>query len=185
MDHRPSSELERHLDHLRDAPRDVVSLELVVRRPGARQREVVEVAELHPDHGLVGDDWAARARRRGKMTASYAARSITVMSHRMISLLGDTDEDRAWAGDQLYVELDLSVVNLPTGSRLGIGDEAVIEVTKYPHTGCAKFVERYGDDAARFVNGDVGRPLRLLQGSSSQHGDGCIHWAELYFASFR
>ncbi|HET6652070.1 MAG TPA: MOSC domain-containing protein [Nocardioides sp.] len=161
MDHRPLSALEPHLDHLRSAPRDVGVLALVVRRPGPRKREVVTAGELHPDHGLVGDDWAARGRRRGKMTASYVARSITVMGHRMVSLLADTDEDRAWAGDQLYVDLDLSVTNLPPGSRLAVGESAVVEVTKYPHTGCAKFVERYGEEATRFVNTDEGRALRL------------------------
>lgn len=69
------------------------------------------------------------------MTASYAGRSITLMNHRMAVLLGDTDEERAWAGVQLYVDLDLSVDNLPPGSRLGVGPDAVVEVTKYPHTG--------------------------------------------------
>jgi hypothetical protein len=161
MDHRPLSHLESQLPHLRSAPRDAGVLALVVRRPGPREREVLAAGELRPEHGLVGDDWAARGRRRGRMTASYAARSITVMSHRMVSLLGDTDEDRAWAGDQLYVDLDLSVDNLPPGSRLGVGEAAVIEVTKYPHTGCAKFVERYGADATRFVNTEEGRALRL------------------------
>lgn len=159
--HLTTAELERHLPHLRDAPRDDGPLALLVRRPAAREREILDEGELHPDHGLVGDDWAARGRRRGRMTASYAARSITLMSHRMVSILGETDAERALAGDQLYVDLDLSVENLPAGSRLAIGAAAVVEVTKYPHTGCAKFVERFGDDAARFVNGDEGRPLRL------------------------
>ena len=161
MDHRPLSALRPHLEHLRSAPRDVGVLALVVRRPGPRQREVLTEGELHPDQGLVGDDWAARGRRRGRMTASYAARSITLMSHRMVSLLADSDEGRAWAGDQLYVDLDLSVDNLPAGSRLAVGDAAVVEVTRYPHTGCAKFVERYGEEATRFVNTDEGRALRL------------------------
>jgi hypothetical protein len=161
MDHRPLSHLESHLPQLRSAPRDAGLLALVVRRPGPREREVLAEGELHPEHGLVGDDWVARGRRRGRMTASYAARSITVMSQRMVSLLADTDEDRAWAGDQLYVDLDLSLDNLPAGSRLGVGVEAVIEVTRYPHTGCAKFVERFGADATHFVNTDEGRALRL------------------------
>lgn len=161
MDHRPLSHLESQLPHLRSAPRDAGVLALVVRRPGPRKREILAVGTLHPENGLVGDDWAARGRRRGRTTASYAARSITVMSHRMVSLLADTDEDRAWAGDQLYVDLDLSVDNLPAGSRLGVGADAVIEVSKYPHTGCAKFVERYGADATHFVNTVEGRALRL------------------------
>ncbi len=161
MQHRTTAELEARLDHLRASPRDVGVLALLVRRPAARQREILAEGELHPEHGLVGDDWAARGRRRGRMTASYGARSITVMNHRMASVLADLVSDQALAGDQLYVDLDLSVDNLPVGSRLAVGATAVIEVAKYPHTGCAKFVERFGGDAARFVNGEAGRPLRL------------------------
>jgi MOSC domain-containing protein YiiM len=66
----------------------------------------------------------------------------------------------AWAGDQLYVDLDLSVANLPPGTRLALGD-ALIEVTDQPHTGCAKFVERFGREPMRWVNSPEGRALRL------------------------
>ena len=69
------------------------------------------------------------------------------------------------AGDQLYVDLDISHANLPTGARLTIGDPdgdgAVVEVTKKPHNGCAKFAARFGDDAVAFVNSEVGKQLRL------------------------
>jgi MOSC domain-containing protein YiiM len=64
------------------------------------------------------------------------------------------------AGDQLYVDLDLSPVNLPPGTRLALGS-AVIEVTDQPHLGCAKFAARFGEEALRFVNSRVGRGLRL------------------------
>jgi len=60
----------------------------------------------------------------------------------------------------LYVDLDLSDENLPAGTRLAIGS-AVIEVSAQPHTGCAKFVERFGLDAMNFVNGSVGRAMHL------------------------
>ena len=64
------------------------------------------------------------------------------------------------AGDQLYVDLDLSVENLPAGTRLAVGD-AVVEITPEPHTGCAKFSARFGTDALKFVNKPPGRELRL------------------------
>ena len=67
---------------------------------------------------------------------------------------------RVLAGDQLHVDLDLSEANLPPGTRLALGT-AVIEVTPEPHRGCAKFVERFGRDAMRFVNSPIGRELRL------------------------
>ncbi|MGA9746744.1 MAG: hypothetical protein WBQ50_04735 [Nocardioides sp.] len=161
MRHLTTTELESQLEHLRASPRAQGSLGLVVRRPAARQREILTEGVLDPEHGLVGDDWVARGRRRGKVTASYAARSITLMNQRMAIVLSADVDDQALAGDQLYVDLDLSIDNLPPGSRLAVGDTAVIELTKYPHTGCAKFVERFGGDAARFVNGPEGRPLRL------------------------
>jgi MOSC domain-containing protein YiiM len=85
---------------------------------------------------------------------------LNVMSTRMVALLAPTPQDRALAGDQLYVDLDLGTGNLPAGTRLSIGS-AVIEVTERPHNGCAKFRERFGEDAVRFVNSPAGKELRL------------------------
>jgi len=56
--------------------------------------------------------------------------------------------------------LDLSEDNLPPGTQLALGT-AVIEVTSQPHTGCGKFVERFGADAMHFVNSPTGRSLRM------------------------
>lgn len=90
---------------------------------------------------------------------------LNVMNARLVAFLAGDPERRALAGDQLYLDLDLSHENLPAGTRLVLGDPAtrgaVIEVTEVPHTGCAKFVERFGAEAMRFVNGRDGRPLRL------------------------
>jgi MOSC domain-containing protein YiiM len=86
---------------------------------------------------------------------------VTVMSARMIGLLGDTAEGRALAGDQLYVDLDISHDNLPAGSRLAIGANAVLEVSAKPHAGCKKFLARFGEEAVAFVNSETGRQLRL------------------------
>jgi MOSC domain-containing protein YiiM len=67
---------------------------------------------------------------------------------------------RPLAGDQIYVDFDISIEHLPPGTRLMIGD-AEIEVSETPHTGCAKFSARFGKDAMRFVNTPEGRRLRL------------------------
>ena len=64
------------------------------------------------------------------------------------------------AGDQFYVDFDLSYSNVPPGTRLELGD-AIIEVTAEPHLGCAKFRKRYGQDAAAFVNSPLGKSLNL------------------------
>jgi MOSC domain-containing protein YiiM len=99
------------------------------------------------------------------------------MNARVIALIAQ-DEDR-WplAGDQLFVDLDLSKTNLPAGTRLALGS-AVIEVTAEPHTGCRKFVDRFGLDAMQFVNSEAGRRLQLrginakvVQGGTIRVGD--------------
>jgi hypothetical protein len=109
----------------------------------------------------VGDSWLSRATSRALATGRHFDAQVTVMSSRMVGLLGVTDEERAWAGDQLYVDLDLSHDNLPAGSRIAVGDDVVLEVTAKPHAGCQKFLTRFGADAVAFVNSEEGRRLRL------------------------
>ena len=160
MAHLLSAELEHHLDHLRVAPADAGPLGLLVRRPGPRTREVLVEGFLDIEGGLVGDNWLTRGSRSMSDGSADPEAQVTVMSHRMVSVLSDDPEVQALAGDQLYVDLDLSVTNLPAGTRLGVGG-AVLEVSAKPHTGCAKFIDRFGVDVMRFVNGGVGRELRL------------------------
>ena len=160
MDHRTADELEASLDHLRAAPADLGRVDLVVRRPAPGEREVLDAGELHPDHGLVGDNWAARGSRRTDDGAAHPDMQLNVISARISHLVAVDPERRALAGDQLHIDLDLSADNLPPGTRLALGT-AVIEVTDIPHTGCAKFVDRFGREAMRFVNSPHGRALRL------------------------
>lgn len=156
-----AAELEEHLDFLRGAPREAGTLELLVRRPARSERELLAEGVLDEDEGLVGDSWLSRATRRARESGRHLQAQVTVMSARMVRLLADSDKDRALAGDQLYVDLDLSLANLPVGARLAIGGAAVIEVTAKPHQGCRKFLDRFGADAVTFVNSPAGRELRL------------------------
>lgn len=159
---RTYGDLTDYLDVLRSAPRDTGTLELVVRRPGLGTREVLDAGELSTTDGLVGDSWLSRSTARAIAESRHLESQINVMSARAASYLAFGDVQRqALAGDQLFLDLDLSVDNLPTGTRLAIGATAVIEVTAKPHNGCAKFTRRFGDDAARFVNSEVGKALRL------------------------
>ena len=162
---RTADELTARMDHLRAAPAEVGTLDLVVRRPAHGEREVLEEGVLDEADGLVGDNWLSRATSRAVAEGRHLKAQVTVMSSRMIRLLADTDGERALAGDQLYVDLDISHANLPAGTRIALGDPdnggAVIEVSDKPHTGCAKFVRRFGEEATGFVNSDVGREMRL------------------------
>jgi hypothetical protein len=158
--HRTPDELAAFEPELRAAPKQIGTLELVVRRPAVGEREVLEEGRLSFAEGLVGDSWNVRGSSRTDDGTSHPDMQLNVMSARMVAFLAGDPDRRALAGDQLYIDLDLSHDNLPAGTRLGIG-EAVIEVTAQPHTGCAKFIERFGVDAMKFVNGPVGRRLRL------------------------
>ncbi len=155
MEHRSAAELEAGLDEIRRSPAGEGTVELIVRRPAEDEREVLDAGELDLDEGLVGDVWRAKA---GESAGSD--NQLTVMNARVVALLAGDPDRRALAGDQLYVDLDLSAENLPPGTRLALG-AAVIEVTALPHTGCGKFSARFGGDAARFVNSPEGRALRL------------------------
>ncbi|HVS64156.1 MAG TPA: MOSC domain-containing protein [Thermoanaerobaculia bacterium] len=158
--HPTTAELEAGLDRVRAAPRTEGVLELIVRRPRTDEREVLEEGVLHLDEGLVGDNWRIRGSRMTPDRSAHPEMQLNVMSARAVALVAREEGRWGLAGDQLYVDLDLSEANLPAGTRLAMG-EAVIEVTAPPHLGCKKFVERFGMDAMRFVNSDLGRSLRL------------------------
>ena len=159
--HPTTAQLTDQLDHLRAAPAEIGTVELVTRRPADGEREILAEGVLDELDGLVGDNWLTRATSRAIEADRHWDAQVTVMSHRMVSLLATTPEDRALAGDQIYVDLDISVANLPAGSRLALGDTAVLEVTKKPHNGCRSFTDRFGEDAMWFVNSEEGKALRL------------------------
>jgi len=160
MRHRTWAELEAGLDTVRLAPADAGVLELIVRRPAVGVREVLDVGELDLAQGLVGDTWPRRASSRTPDGTPHPEMQLNIMNARAAALVAQARERWALAGDQLFIDLDVSGRNLPPGTRLAVGT-AVIEVTPQPHTGCDKFVARYGLDAAKFVNSRVGRELNL------------------------
>jgi MOSC domain-containing protein YiiM len=158
--HAELTRLEESLDHIRAAPADGGTVELIARRPGEDEREVVREARLDIREGLVGDTWRARGSSRTPDGGPNLDAQLTLMNARVAAAIAGEREHWAQAGDQLYVDLDLSRANLPPGSRVQIGS-AVIEFSEPPHTGCSKFSARFGVDALKFVNSPTGRELRL------------------------
>ena len=159
-DHLTTEQLEAGLEHIRQSPADGGSLLMIVRRPGTDEREVVEEAALDVDVGLVGDNWKARGSPRTPDGKANPEAQITMMNSRLLALLAQSQERWPLAGDQLVIDMDLSVDNLPPGTRLSIGS-AVVEISAKPHTGCEKFEDRFGRDALRFISTPLGRGLRL------------------------
>jgi hypothetical protein len=160
MEHRTLEQLEAGLDVIRRSPRDDGAVELIVRRPLVGAREVLDQGELSISDGLVGDSWKNRESTRTVDGLPHPDMQLNVMNSRVVALLAQDRGRWHLAGDQLFIDLDLSGSNLPPGTRLGIG-EAIIEVTAQPHTGCQKFSSRFGHDAMKFVNSPVGKELRL------------------------
>ena len=158
--HLTMDELEAGLDAIRQAPKDEGVLQLIVRRPQIEEREVLQEGELHLEEGLVGDSWIRRGSSRTADGSPHPDMQLNIMSARAVALVAQDKTRWHLAGDQLYIDMDLSAENLPAGTQLAIGS-AVIEVTPPPHTGCKKFVSRFGLDAMKFVNSAVGRELRL------------------------
>jgi MOSC domain-containing protein YiiM len=158
--HRMLAELEAAIDQLRQAPVDTSAVALIVRRPGIEAREVIEEGELDVEQGLVGDTWKARGNARTPDGGAHPDAQITIMGARVAAVVAGEPSRWPLAGDQFFVDLDLSSANLPPGTRLAIG-AAILEVSALPHTGCAKFVARFGLDAMKFVNSPAGRAMSL------------------------
>jgi len=160
LKHLTTAELEAELDHLRQTPKDQGVVHLIVRRPEVDQREILDEAELDPELGLIGDNWKVRGSKRTPDGSAHPEMQINIMNSRVTALVAQEKDRWPLAGDQLYIDMDLSRENLPAGSRIAVGS-AVLEVSALPHTGCKKFVSRFGTEAMEFVNSEVGKELCL------------------------
>ena len=158
--HLTTAELEAGLDAVRQSPKDEGVIALIVRRPQVDAREVLEEGELDLVEGLVGDSWKVRASNRTPDGSPHPDMQLNVMNARVIALVAGEKERWSLAGDQLFIDMDVSQENLPPGTRLALGS-AVIEVTDQPHAGCKKFAARFGLDALKLVNSPVGKQLQL------------------------
>lgn len=158
--HRNTAELEAALGHIREAPADSGTIELIVRRPAEDAREVLDEAEINEAEGVAGDTWNQRGSPTAPNGGPHPDAQLTIMSARAAAAVIGPVERWPLAGDQIYADLDISHETLVAGARLSVGD-AVVEVTAKPHRGCAKFAARFGSDALRFVNTGEGQALRM------------------------
>jgi hypothetical protein len=130
---------------------------MIVRRPDRDQREVVDSAKLDADNGLIGDNWSQRIYEDGTPDKPT---QLTLMNSRVAQAVAVERDRWPLAGDQIYVDMNMSVENLPSGTRIRVG-EAVVEISDVPHTGCDKFASRFGKEALRFANVGVGKENRF------------------------
>ncbi len=146
---------------------------MIVARPDVGERKPLEEAELSTEVGLVGDNWLAR-------DTAVPEAQITLMNSRIIQLLTQDREHWPLAGDQLFVDFDISMENLPPGQQIRIGT-ALLEISELPHTGCKKFMARFGEDALAFISTPEGRAQRMrgvnarvIQGGAIRVGDAVV-----------
>ena len=172
--HLTMEELDAGLDHIRQAPKEHGLLELLVRRPVSGQREVLAVGQLDPAEGLVGDNWSARGSSLTDDGMANPDMQLNIMNARAIAHIAQERERWQLAGDQLYIDMDISEDNMQAGTHLQLGT-AIIEVTEVPHNGCRKFTERFGIDAMKWVNSDIGKQLHLRGINAKVVRAGSVH----------
>jgi hypothetical protein len=172
--HLTMTELESGLEALGASPQDKGTLEMIVCRPNVDERRALEQAELSLAEGMVGDNWRARGSKSTEDGSANPEAQITLMNSRAIQVFAGERSQWPLAGDQLFVDLDLSIDNLPPGQRIAIGT-AILEISVTPHTGCAKFTERFGSDAIRLVNSPEGKQQRRRGVNARIIQPGTIH----------
>lgn len=154
------AELQAGIDDIKASPKDNGSVQKIVCRPAVNERRELQEAQLDLAIGLVGDNWLSKGFRKSVDGRAHPDMQLNLMNAGAIALIARSADRWQLAGDQLFVDLDISPDNLPPGSQLRIGD-ATIMVTAEPHLGCSKFMDRFGRDAAQFVNSELGKSLNL------------------------
>ncbi|NQW24460.1 MAG: MOSC domain-containing protein [SAR202 cluster bacterium] len=158
--HLALADLEAGLDEIRNSPKEQGVLDMIVSRPEEDAREVFEQGNLDVGIGLVGDTWQDRPSSRAGNGKPHPDMQINIMNSRVAALVAQDKGRWQLAGDQLFVDLDLSATNVPAGTKLAIGS-AMLVVTDQPHTGCKKFAARFGVDALKLISSPIGKELQL------------------------
>lgn len=158
--HRSRETLMAALPDILAAPRDGGRLELIVVRPRPGERLTPQRVTISAAGGVAGDHWAAGCWRTTEDGAPHPDVQICMMSARCIRAIAGAPENWAPAGDNLFLDMDLTPANMPPGTRFALGTAELV-VTPEPHNGCQAFIDRFGRDACVFVNTGPGKLHRL------------------------
>lgn len=145
-----SFRFERWFEGLAASPRDRGRVVRCVLRTGPGQRALPESIEIAAERGVAGDHW-------GRYHYDEPGNAVSLVNvHVIESLAGGDAQKAALSGDNLQVDLELSLENLPVGTELELGT-ALLRVSALEHRPCLKFVRRFGPVAAK----QVGRANRI------------------------
>jgi len=172
--HLSTDELNTRYGQMNKSPLDNGTVAMITCRPDLQTREILTEATLDPVKGLIGDNWYTRGSRHTEDGRAHPEMQLTLMNRNIIDLVASDEEYWYLAGDQFYVDFDLSHENLPAGTQLKIG-EAIIEITAKPHTGCKKFTARFGVDALKFIMNPDNTHLRLRGVNARVIQGGVVH----------
>ena len=166
----------RTIDELEDGwkarsspPRDAGSVRLLCVRRASGVHETPASVMITAAGGLAGDRWA----NRGAGKDPDGASAVTLKSAAVAELVTAGEQPLHMAGDNILVDLDISVEALPPGSRLAVGD-AILRVSEQPHNGCSTYRDRFGIDALKWVSTPEGRARRLRGMNCSVVRDGIV-----------
>ena len=128
------AELAAATAQLPPAPRDHGTVELMVARGPAGERQLPNEVVLTAAGGMPGDRWVTGDHGPGYQLATARSDFARVVANGQALELH---------GDNLFLYLDLSSDNLPPGSLVRLG-AALLRVTPVAHNGCKKWVQRFG-----------------------------------------
>ena len=133
--HLTLAELREGLPEILRSPKDNGTLAGIVIRPEKGVRRELDSCELSLALGTHGDRWAKGCWKTTEDGLPHPDVQICIMNARCIALIAQERGNWAPAGDNLFIDLDLTPANTPPGTRLAIGT-AVLEITDTPHNGC-------------------------------------------------
>lgn len=145
-------QLEAGYHALPPSPRDQGVVTRILVRHAGGVRELLNVTELTVEGGVIGDSWGRDPHRDPQA-------QLAVMQQSVAELIAH-GQPLELAGDNLWLDLDLSAANVPPGSRLKVGS-VLLEVTPLPHNGCSKFQSRFGAGGLKLVAQPSMRHLNL------------------------
>ena len=145
---------------LEAAPKENGTLDMIVMRPSTGERVLPQSFEVTAEDGVVGDHWKRGSGYALDDGTGDPEAQICMMMSGVIEAIAGGRENWPPAGDNFFLDMDLTPANMPPGTRFAIGSAEFV-VTKLPHNGCQAFIDRYGRDACLFVNTGEGKSLRL------------------------